>query len=273
MPHLDPERLAALDHDGPTADERAHLAACVTCRREREAFAQLAALGMREADATIDAPRLTEWPALSAALRAEGLITRPSDDVADAADAPAVVALPTAGRGAADRTVHATATVRRRDRSGVSRAWPWWSRAAAAAVLFVSGAAVGRVGMAPASVPVVADPSLALTPVGGTDRSSDGVVAFGSVAEASAVLDRAQRDYERASLWLASHDTTVNAQAVYRARLAALEQMLVASRAGLFEAPQDPVLNQYYLAAYTAREATLRQLGETLPVDRVMESF
>jgi hypothetical protein len=49
--------------------------------------------------------------------------------------------------------------------------------------------------------------------------------------------------------------------------------MLTASRAGLFEAPQDPVLNQYYLAAYTAREATLRQLGESLPVDRVMESF
>jgi hypothetical protein len=33
------------------------------------------------------------------------------------------------------------------------------------------------------------------------------------------------------------------------------------------------VLNQYYLAAYTAREATLRQLGASLSVDRVMERF
>jgi hypothetical protein len=97
--------------------------------------------------------------------------------------------------------------------------------------------------------------------------------AFGSLREASAVLEQAQRDYERASLWIAAHDTTVNAEVAYRARLAALEQMLSASRAGLFEAPEDPVLNQYYLAAYTAREATLRQLGASLPVDRVMERF
>ena len=91
--------------------------------------------------------------------------------------------------------------------------------------------------------------------------------------DATAALERAQQAYQRASLWLAANDTTVNAQAVYRARLAALDQMMSASRAGLYEAPQDPVLNQYYLAAYTAREATLRQLGASLSVDRVMERF
>ncbi len=74
-------------------------------------------------------------------------------------------------------------------------------------------------------------------------------------------------------MWLANDDTTVNAQAVYRARLAALDQMMTASRAGLYEAPQDPVLNQYDLAVDMAREATLRQLGAALPVDRVMERF
>ena len=39
------------------------------------------------------------------------------------------------------------------------------------------------------------------------------------------------------------------------------------------EAPQDPMLNHYFLAAYTAREATLQQLGGSLPVDTTIESY
>ena len=39
------------------------------------------------------------------------------------------------------------------------------------------------------------------------------------------------------------------------------------------DAPQDPVLNHYFLAAYTAREATLQQLGGSLPVDRTIETY
>jgi hypothetical protein len=35
-------------------------------------------------------------------------------------------------------------------------------------------------------------------------------------------------------------------------------------RGALKEAPQDPVINQYYLQTVGAREATLRQLGTTL---------
>ena len=46
-----------------------------------------------------------------------------------------------------------------------------------------------------------------------------------------------------------------------------------ASRAALRDAPQDPVLNQYYLAAYTAREATLQQLMGTLPVNKTIERY
>lgn len=232
MPHLELERLAALDHDAPTAEELAHLAACSACRREQEAFAQLADLAglQASAPARLDVPRLTEWDSLATALRAEGLIASPAPVVAR--------------------------------RTGA----PWWTRTAAAALLLVCGAAVGRMSAGVSVLPSDAVPPLT-TAAASTEQE------FRSVAEASAVLDRAQRDYERASFWLASHDTTVNAQSVYRARLAALEQMLTASRDGLYEAPQDPVLNQYYLSAYTAREATLRQLGAALPVDRVMESF
>lgn len=298
MPHLDAERLVALDHDPLTAEELAHLAGCAACRLERDACARLAAL--TEAERTraaslrasaLDAPRLTEWGRLSAALRAEGLITRPSDDAdllgADAF-APATRAVPIAplvrpssaalggtvvppqvGRGGGGRVDAARGHFRGRWTGAL------W-RTAAAVALFASGAAVGRGTATPAlsggSAPTA---TVAVSPAARdlAVRADRGVPEFASMTEATRVLEQAQRDYERASLWLASHDTTVNAQSVYRARLAALEQMLTASRAGLFEAPQDPVLNQYYLAAYTAREATLRQLGEALPVNRVMESF
>jgi hypothetical protein len=157
-----------------------------------------------------------------------------------------------------------------RARTWRTTAW----RAAAAVLVFTSGAVVGR-GTVTSPLDGAADAANSASAYGVSTASltGAGADAFRSVEDATMALERAQREYERASLWLASHDTTVNAQSVYRARLAALEQMLNASRAGLFEAPQDPVLNQYYLAAYTAREATLRQLGESMPVDRVMESF
>jgi hypothetical protein len=224
MQHLDPERLAAFDHDAPSAAEQAHLDACAACRQERAAYTQLRVFA--GTPATFDAPPLTEWSALSGALQREGLI--------------------------ASRSV---------------RRLPSWLRTAAAVALMAGGVALGRISAGEAVLPTGrgADVSASLIAQDGPD--------FDSVEQASAVLERAQRDYQRASMWLSSHDTTVNAQAVYRARLAALDQMMMASRAGLYEAPQDPVLNQYYLAAYTAREATLRQLGASLSVDRVMERF
>jgi hypothetical protein len=50
----------------------------------------------------------------------------------------------------------------------------------------------------------------------------------------------------------------------YRTRLAALDNVMAEIRGALKEAPQDPVINQYYLQTVGAREATLRQLGTTL---------
>ena len=217
MQHLDPERLAAFDHDAPSAGELAHLASCASCRGERDAFSALATIPMRVA-----VPRLTEWGALAIALRADGLLTSP---------------------------LAATATTKTSSRD-VARPW---LRVAAALALLVGGAVAGR-----ASVGAVS------TNVGET---------FVSVGQANDVLNTAQRSYENASLWLAANDTTVRSSDVYRARLAALDQMMTASRAALRDAPQDPVLNHYYLAAYTAREATLQQLGGTLPVDKTIEGY
>ena len=39
--HLDPERLAALADETPTPAEAEHLAGCLVCRREREAYVAL----------------------------------------------------------------------------------------------------------------------------------------------------------------------------------------------------------------------------------------
>ncbi len=247
MPHLDWERFAALDLEHPSPEELAHLATCAACAQERLAFDRLLTFARSHGETAADrAPRLTDWSTLSAQLRADGLIAGPvaTHDVAT--------------------PVGRTPNIAARATIGSRRSWSGATRIAAAIALMTMGVAVGRASTGQ-------DMFSARTPLAAQPVSAD--TAFNSVAEASGVLQRAQRDYQRASLWLASHDTTVNAQAVYRARLSALEQMMTASRAGLYEAPQDPVLNQYYLAAYTAREATLRQLGASLPVDRVMESF
>jgi hypothetical protein len=269
MPHLDSERLAALDNDAATTDELAHLAQCAPCRAERAAFDRLATLSYAEASRdALHTPRLTEWSALSAALRAEGLVTRVSGEH----EVPVLSSESSQVTAIDERLMRVTtpigptAKVSASRVIGPARRMPAWMRTAAAMALVVGGVALGRVS---AGVNVVPE-RVSLSPAASLASNDD---EFASIADASSVLDRAQRDYQRASMWLASHDSTINAQAVYRARLSALEQMMMASRAGLYEAPQDPVLNQYYLAAYTAREATLRQLGAALPVDRVMERF
>lgn len=236
MRHLDPERLAALHDEAATVEEAAHLARCAVCSQERDAFAQLRAVAAMPTSSQ-ESP-LTNWATLAPALQAEGLLVP--------------VSAPSPTLSSLSSPAH-------------TRRVPGWLRVAAMLALVAGSVAVGRVSAGGSLLPTAA--TVAVLQDNGIDSD------FESVAAASTVLERAQRDYERASLWLASHDTTVNAQAVYKARLAALDQMMLASRAGLYAAPQDPLLNQYYLAAYTAREATLRQLGASLSVDRVMERF
>jgi hypothetical protein len=46
-------------------------------------------------------------------------------------------------------------------------------------------------------------------------------------------------------------------------RLAALEGIVLTTRAALREAPADPVINGYHLTALTQREAMLRQISST----------
>lgn len=142
----------------------------------------------------------------------------------------------------------------------------WWLRAAAAVILVAGGALAGRyasnAGDRPAQAVAQSVGSSAIT-----DVSDNSAPTFASETEAWDVLNRAGAEYQRASEYLASREANrpMDSTSVYQARLAALDGMTSASRKALYAAPHDPVINQYYLAAQGAREATIRQLSNTLP--------
>lgn len=271
--HLDAERLAAFDHEPFTDEELAHLSACASCRAEQEAIARLVDLahGVLVTEAAAEeagqmAPRLVSWEQIAAGLARDKGARDVQTTAATAS--PAALRMASAARLPDERSRTAGS------RSVLFRRLQF---AAAAALLLATGATFGRLtgpssnglSLARASQEAVAESlglSAGMLPVANTN-------GFTSVEEASTVLERAQRDYERASLWLAANDTVQHDSEVFRARLAALDQMMAASRAALRDAPQDPVLNQYYLAAYTAREATLQQLMGTLPVNKTIERY
>ncbi len=173
---------------------------------------------------------LTNWEALSAQLREEGIIR--------------------------------DGTAPQKSRSD------WWLRAAAAVLLVSGGAFAGRATVQ-GKPEAASQQTTALEPPVSTvaSVSGDSAVSFKSEDDAWEVLNRAGADYQRASAFLAAKDQTAPADStsVYQARLVALDAMTSASRKALYSAPHDPVINQYYLAAQGAREATLRQLSTSLP--------
>jgi hypothetical protein len=173
------------------------------------------------------APALTNWDSLSAQLRAEGLIR-------DAKPARSVIR-------------------------------PWMQIAAGVA-LAAGGAAVGRMTAKPPVPAAVA--TLPSEPAADPDASlASTTQQFKSPDEAWQVLNRAGEEYQRASAYLSATNTEVpmpNTPSQYRTRLAALDNVMTEIRGALKEAPQDPVINQYYVTTVGAREATLRQLGATL---------
>ncbi len=174
---------------------------------------------------------LTNWESLAAQLREEGLI----------------------------RTAAAPQKLRNE----------WWLRAAAAVMLVAGGALAGRATVQANPEAAASQQTAALEPQVSAAASvaADSSPTFQSEDEAWEVLNRAGADYQRASAFLAAKDQNAPADStsVYQARLVALDAMTSASRKALYSAPHDPVINQYYLAAQGAREATLRQLSTSLP--------
>jgi hypothetical protein len=135
-----------------------------------------------------------------------------------------------------------------------------WMQAAAAVLLLVGGIAIGRttLGLPTANqtqAVAVTSPSTGRPAQTGAPTGFN----FASVDEASAALDRAVREYQTASQFLAANNVSVktsDSAAIYSARAAALDKIVNATESALQTAPHDPVINQYYLATMGARLAT-----------------
>ena len=242
MLHLSPERLAALADDEPSGVEASHLASCARCASERTAHRTLLALARH--DGTGRSEPLTSWNVLAAELRTEGLIAARTDAMS--------LSTPAGGVPAA-----------RRRRTGHG-----WMRAAAAVLIAGAGVAAGRYS---AGAPVLPGGAPAVVAEAGPPATTtDGFarVSYPSTTDAVTAFLRAQREMQDAATFLAEQEqagTSGFDTDMYRARLAALDGMVSVSRAALYEAPADPVINQYYLATLGAREATMRQIGRALP--------
>jgi hypothetical protein len=243
MSHLSTDRLAAFADDTPTADEATHLAGCWDCRAEVAAYRRLARLS---AMAPVPMEPLTAWSRLAPQLRAEGII----------------VDLGRTHGGAVAPSAAPVGTLEAlRRRVGMQ----WVMRAAAGLALLVGGAALGRF--------TAQDAARAGAPLAAVAPAP----SFGSSEEALQVLTAAQQQYQTAAAFLAAQDSGSRFvgmnQDAYRTRLAALDEIAAAARTALYRTPQDPMLNQYYLTTLGAREATLRQIGATMPETRRLERY
>jgi hypothetical protein len=117
-------------------------------------------------------------------------------------------------------------------------------RAAAGILLFLSGTAVGTLGIAPslrrADIP-------------------DTPAAPASLTEAAAAVARTEAEYLVALTTYAELSENGDGLDPMN-RLAALEGIVLTTRAALREAPADPVINNYHLTAIGQRDALLRRL-------------
>lgn len=148
----------------------------------------------------------------------------------------------------------------------------WAVRIAASVGFIVAGAALGRI---TAGAPIVALGSVGLN--GAIFAAADRSSGFKSQEDAIQAMLTSQQAYQNAAAFLAAQDTSQHFTGLstdsYRTRLAALDEMAAASRTALYRAPQDPLLNQYYLAFQTAREQTLQQLAVSLPAKRQLGRY
>jgi hypothetical protein len=239
MLHLDPERLAALADEEPTAAEVAHLAACEACAAERDAYRSLHALAASERGTALRSP-ISNWSALAESLGEEGLL----------APDPAIGA-PGAPRG-----------------SWWSAASRRWLNAAAAVLLVLGGGVAGRLsaglGDGGRGGSLTGTTRNSSTMLASNPQTTDTALTFHSMAEAMETIQVAEQTYRMAAAYIAAQDTSADPQR-FRTRLAALDRMTDAALAAVNEAPHDPVINQYYLSTVSARQATLRELDRALP--------
>lgn len=244
--HIPPERLAALADESPSAAEAQHLASCALCADEVATYQALLTLTRGERD-RLGEP-LTSWAALSTALAKEDLL-----------DADTPVRASVSPRSQAPR-LKAIA------------------QATAAAVLVASGIAVGRVTAGPVSQASIAARDASQNSTTGSIHNSSAPVmrlvsdttAFASRGQALDALEQAEARYRHAVAYLMESDSGALAEGPdgYRTRLAALEEVERTTRAALVAAPDDPVLNQWYISTVGAQQATIRQLVQARPLSQ-----
>ena len=234
MSHLNPERLAALSDDTPTPIESAHITTCDACSAELAAQRKLARMAAAAGPLT-DGP-ISNFDAMVPRLKAEGVIAQ------------------------ADR------------RAMMLR---WTLRAAASFALVAGGVLAGLLSVA------VQGGTLAQRASASPDSSlvagAQPVSSLRTADDAVKALSNSQQVYQSAAAYLAAQDTTSHFiglnENTYRTRLNALDDILAATRTALYQAPQDPVLNQYYQGTLSARQATLVQLRNVTPVSARKGSY
>ena len=185
-----------------------------------------------------------------------------------AAAAQVVPAVPISNFDALAPRLRAEALIANPNRGLVVRAWT--GRIAAGLVLVAGGAAAGRM-TAARELPTLPASQGSVAAVSGPAEE------FKTADDALKALSSAQQTYQSAAAFLAAQDTSAHFiglnQSTYRTRLAALDEIAAATRAALYQAPQDPVLNQYYLGTLTEREATLTHLRQATPAASKFRSY
>lgn len=298
MSHITDERLAALADDEPTTAEAEHLAACARCASERVSQRRLLALTGATRDRL--GPPLVEWETIASRLRAEGMIGSGGHNSGQFQAAVRPVREPMLElrepTPAPARSIDTPVIELAARRKTYLR---YVSQAAAAVVLLAGGLYVGRT-TAPAAPSLTSQPAVAAANTGSngvrnvsltgngalisgqstpSDFGANGTLPmYGSVEEAAAAMDSLQRAYQYAANFIATHDAAIagsstDGSEAYRARLAALDEIAATTRAALYKAPHDRVLNTYYLQTLGAREVTLRQLGTMLPSGRHLARY
>ena len=180
------------------------------------------------------------------------------------------------------RTIAARAREEGLIRESESRSWVAgqpWLQAAAAVLLLIGGIAIGRttIGLPTSSAQIDTPDQSKLASSSASQPTVPAISAsasFASVDDASATLERALGDYQRASAFLAANGsgaTTMDSSRIYSARLAALDKVGNAMESALATAPHDPVINQYYLATMGARVATQQLVNR--PVGLALKGF
>ena len=159
----------------------------------------------------------------------------------------------------------------------------WFTRGIAAVVLVGSGVLIGRGVTLGDDITRVIREGIQTDSVEGAlqgvarasgDEKGADAATFASATDARRALVESQSQYLRASAYLAANggqrDTAgarlVGDPELYQQRLAALDEMANVTQHALKDAPHDPVLNQYYQSTVGAREATMQQLNQSLPV-------